>query len=573
MNYGYIPNEMTEKEFRWECVNYALYHYLKKVNSEERLNHRLEVLLKIQESQLIILQQMGAACGRFLRNYPSHFASADQILGIVDELLSRENELFQEYRSYRIYFLSSSPHYGPYLQKMISNKRNQIQLLNELTQCFPNYYKYENKRQEYFLEEGYRIEKVVEGLTFPTVITFDDRGNMYLAEAGYAYGAKPGEGRILKVDSNGETEEVAGGFAGPVTGLTWNTGNFYIAEGGTGKEADPGCGKITKLSPDGEKEILVSGLRSCGDHFTGDIKVGPDKKLYFTVGTATNSAIVGMDNLPWIKQNPQFHDTPARDYVLNGQNFLTRNPLDPRGRIFETGAFKPFGAPSEKGEVIKGELYANGVIYRSNLDGSDLQVFADGFRNPFGLEFSPFNGKIYLTDNGADHRGSRPINHDWDNFWEVKQNGWYGWPDFFSGLPATLPRFHEEGEPKPSFLIKNHPELASQPIVRFEPHSSSNKFSFSTNYDFGFVGEVFVGQLGGMDGEHGMKVVRVNIETGQIRDFYINKRGLNIQDGPKRPVAATFNPKGDVLYVVDFGLMGPREKSEGTGSLWRIMKS
>lgn len=570
MNNGYIPNEMIEKEFRWEYVNYALYDYLLKVNSEEKLQSRLASLLRRQESQLFTLQEFGALRGNLPRNYPSQFSPSRNIKDILNELEKRENELLQEYESYRHYFLPPLRQYGTYLNELISNKIKQIQDLHELTNCFLGDSR-ADQRQEYTLENGYRLEKVVDGLTFPTVITFDNQENMYLAEAGYAYGAKPGEGRILKVDSNGEKKVVAEGFAGPVTGLTWHKGYFYIAEGGTGKKADPGCGKITRVSSDGTKKTLVSELRSCGDHFTGDVKVGPDNKLYFTVGTATNSGVVGTDNLSWVKQNPQFHDTPARDYVLKGRNFLSKNPLDPESEIAETGAFKPFGVPSKEGEVIKGNLYANGVIYRANLDGSNLQVYADGFRNPFGLVFSP-DGKMYVTDNGADHRGNRPINHDWDNFWEVKENGWYGWPDFFSGLPATNPRFHEEGGPKLGFLLKNHPKLATQPIVRFEPHSSSDKFSFSTNRNFGFVGEAFVGQLGGMGGKSGLKVVRVNLETGQIRDFYVNKKGLELKDAPKRPVAAIFNPKGNALYVVDFGLMGPREKSEGTGSLWRIVK-
>lgn len=75
-----------------------------------------------------------------------------------------------------------------------------------------------------------------------------------------------------------------------------------------------------------------------------------------------------------------------------------------------------------------------------------------------------------------------------------------------------------------------------------------------------------------MDGRSGLKIVRVNLETGQIRDFYKNNVGLKIESGPIRPVAAIFNPNADQLYVIDFGLMGPRDKSAGTGSVWRIVR-
>lgn len=327
MNNGYPPNEMIEKELRLEYVNYALYDYFKEVNTEERLSYRIEELLKRQELQLITLQQISAEIGKPLHNYPRYFTPPSETEDILIELLKRENELIHEYKSYRDYFLPPSRNLGGHINKLISNKRKQIELLNELTQCF-QIDKDKNQRQEYFLENGYQLEKVISGLTFPTVITFDDQDNLYLAEAGYAYGAEPGEGRILQIGLDGGKREIAAGFSGPVTGLTWYEGNFYVAEGATGKKATPGCGKITKVSPDGKKKVIVSNLRSCGDHFTGDIKVGPDKGLYFTVGTATNSAVVGSDNIQWVQQNPEFHDKPARDYVLNGKNFLSRNPLN-----------------------------------------------------------------------------------------------------------------------------------------------------------------------------------------------------------------------------------------------------
>jgi glucose/arabinose dehydrogenase len=230
--------------------------------------------------------------------------------------------------------------------------------------------------------------------------------------------------------------------------------------------------------------------------------------------------------------------------------------------------------------VIQGQLKANGVLYCCELDGSNLSLIADGFRNPFGLKFSPFTGRLYLTDNGADPRGNRPIQHDWDNFWEVIPRSWYGWPDFFSGLPATLPHFHVEGKPKPTFLLKNHPMLATEPKLRFKHHTASHKFDFSTNPSFGHVGEIFVAQLGDMDWGHheenlGFKVVRANIHTGQIRDFLVNLDGEKDLEGPIRPVEAKFSPDGRTLYVVDFGILGsPTTKKDpkpNTGTLWRIV--
>ena len=80
----------------------------------------------------------------------------------------------------------------------------------------------------------------------------------------------------------------------------------------------------------------------------------------------------------------------------------------------------------------------------------------------------------------------------------------------------------------------------------------------------------------------GFKVVRVDVTTGRIEDFMVNRGRDNGPasrvggNGLERPVAARFDPRGTALYVVDFGVMTMTEKGpaprEGTGVLWRITK-
>jgi DNA-binding beta-propeller fold protein YncE len=80
----------------------------------------------------------------------------------------------------------------------------------------------------------------------------------------------------------------------------------------------------------------------------------------------------------------------------------------------------------------------------------------------------------------------------------------------------------------------------------------------------------------------GFKIVRVNVETGIIRDFATNKGKKNGPasrlgtGGLERPVSVVFSPDGAALYVVDFGVMkmtemGPQPQTR-TGSIWRITK-
>jgi glucose/arabinose dehydrogenase len=586
---------MLEKEYRWELVNYQLYIQLKRLNTYSNLTEILSELVRVQGLQLSILQNMMRVYSIQVEQVPTTIQSHNKLDDLIDELHNREYQMLQEYLSYSNYFIPHKSAHQYNLQELINSQTSQVNILIQLKDSIggrkinPNHGHDDNHKHkqeqhvnqpDYILESGYKLEKVVSNLTFPTDLTFDDQGHIYICEAGFAYGTKPGEGRILRWEKDDSLTPIADGFKGPVTSILWHQGYFIVAEGARGGNDGPGCGQITRVEMDGTKKVIVSNLMSCGDHFTGGMTIGPDGQLYFSVGTATNSAVVGKDNIPWLKRHPRFHDTPARDIVLNGTNFISPNPLTEDTDVAVTGPYKPFGLPSGQGEVIKGNLYSNGVIYSCQLDGSGLRIVADGFRNPFGLRFSPFTGRLYATDNGADPRGSRPVQHDWDNFWEITFNGWHGHPEFFSGLPVTLPHFHVEGQPKPSFVYREHPYLASQPLLRFKNHSSSNKFDFSISKKFGHVGEVFVAQTGDMDWGHhevnfGFKVVRVDTVTGQIRDFLVNPHGEANKKGPIRPVAAVFNPNGDSLYVIDFGILGSvtgGKPQRNTGAIWRIVK-
>jgi hypothetical protein len=77
-------------------------------------------------------------------------------------------------------------------------------------------------------------------------------------------------------------------------------------------------------------------------------------------------------------------------------------------------------------------------------------------------------------------------------------------------------------------------------------------------------------------------VSRVELHGGIVHPFAVNR---GAKDGPasklgtgglERPIAARFDPSGNALYVVDFGVMlvGPKGPApvENTGVLWRITR-
>jgi glucose/arabinose dehydrogenase len=413
----------------------------------------------------------------------------------------------------------------------------------------------------------------------PAVFTF--------VESGYCYGEVWTTPRLLRIEPNGTSTVVAtGGSNGPWTGVAFRDGSFYVAEGGVLEG-----GKLLRISADGKIDAIVDGLPSFGDHHTDGPAVSPDGWIYFAQGTASNSGVVGEDSAKfgWLKRRPDFHDIPGQDIVLTGQNFETKDVLNTNSnRKVRTGAFVPFGTLTKPNQVIKGSVKCSGAILRVRPGGEDLQLVAWGLRNPFGLAFSP-SGQLYVTDNAYDERGSRPVWGAADVLWKLQSGLWYGWPDFSAGEPVNTEHFDTPGKAQPKFLLAKHPNTPPKPVAKFGVHSSANGLDFSRSERFGHVGEVFVALFGDQSPgvgkllhPVGFKVVRVNIEKGWVDDFAVNRGANNApaskmkRGGLERPVAVRFNPDGDALYVVDFGVLTEDTKGahpqQNTGVIWKITR-
>lgn len=456
---------------------------------------------------------------------------------------------------------------------------------------------------------GYKAEVFMKDLVWPTSIDFDESGNVYVAEAGYAYGDPFAPAQIFRVAPDGRIMRLADQFIGPITDILWHQGRLYVSH----------RGKISAVEANGSVEDLVIGLPSEGDHENNQITVGPDGKIYFGQGTVTNSGVVGLDNAYpylWLMLYPNMHDVPAYDIKLRKESFLTPQPnnvLSRQGRLLSlgsnlkyamasifnrnreksmlvrTGAFQPFG--KSKTREIQGEVRASGAILRMNPDGTDLEVYAWGLRNPFGVMWGP-DGQLYASNNGYDERGSRPIANALDDVLKIKQNGWYGFPDFSSGMPVTDKRFTPRRGPRPELLLAEHPALEPTWMTRPE-HAGVAKIDFSTSDAFGFVGHLFLAEVGsgtpitGDDMEPaGHMVVRIDPDTEKSETFLSNKslgpKGMEYvtTPGPRRLVEAKFSPDGNVLYVVDIGVIygtpaaaGPFPMPRpGTGVIWRITR-
>jgi glucose/arabinose dehydrogenase len=436
--------------------------------------------------------------------------------------------------------------------------------------------------------QGYQVEVAVDKLMYPSCLTFDEQGVMYVAECGYMPGDDSQPARILRIKGKGETERevVTDKLSAPITDILWHNGKLHVSH----------KGKISVVE-DGRVRDLVTGLPSQGDHSNNQLAVGPDGKIYVGQGSATNSGVVGEDNFAfgWPKEKPEVCETSGKDFRLRAQEFETGDPRtkDKSAKV-KTSAYQPFGKTAPSGTVIKGTAKANCTILRMDPDGSNVEVYAWGFRNPYGVQWGP-DGKLYVADAGSDERGSRPIANAPEKLFQVRHGAWYGWPDFEGGVPVTDPRYHSKKGPPPQFLMEDHPPV-EKPLMTFELHSSVTQIAFSKSPKFGFEGQLFVASSGDQapvtsadDVRAGYWVQRVDVNAAKGEFFFrtrpdaLGPKGLEYVTtaGPKRLVGLRFSPQGDALYVVDIGPIhyvngpdGPKPRAfPNTGVVWRIART
>ena len=186
---------------------------------------------------------------------------------------------------------------------------------------------------------------------------------------------------------------------------------------------------------------------------------------------------------------------------------------------------------AQKDDVLAGK------IIRMNMDGSGVEVYAKGFRNPFGADWRPGYDELYVTDNGADS-GDRLV--------KVVQGENYGW-----GLNDNLETFNE----------KRIDVLNASPVgVAFNP----GHHEFEGELYVGVAGPIY--QEGPVNGKH---ILEYTLDaSGEVatRRTFVEYTG----SGYGTPIGLRFGADG--LYFTDiYGEPGFVGLGETEANIYRVV--
>lgn len=331
--------------------------------------------------------------------------------------------------------------------------------------------------------DGFKISVAYTPLELPTSLLMDGN-HLYVTE--FQSGLVK---RLTDTNNDGNYDEVttvASGFSFP-RGLAINptTQELYVAS----------LGKISAVTD------------TNGDGIGDSTRVVMDKLYYVDASHANNGIRFGPD---------------GKLYIEEGQPRKTQ--LDIRkNKIFYKGAELPETA---------------GTILVANPDGSNVQVYARGFRNPYDMVFDS-KGNLYATENGEDVQNGKP---EGDELNLIVKGGDYGYPRILGDPPADS----KTNPPLISFPQSTSPDG----LVVYEAKQFPAKYQ----------GSIFIALF-----SEPRRVVRAwkDDTTGkwQYEDFVTNL---------DRPVALAVGPDGS-LYIADMNSgEGRNQPGERPSVIYRV---
>ena len=215
----------------------------------------------------------------------------------------------------------------------------------------------------------------------------------------------------------------------------------------------------------------------------------------------------------------------------------------PDGKIYFTCGDRGSHVPTKEGGVI--DIPDTGAVFRCNPDGTQLELFASGLRNPQSLLFTE-NGDLFTGDNDCDQGDEERLVH-------IVEGGDSGWRVGYQFAPL--------GNAGPWNSEKMwHPRHASQaafiipPICNIEDGPSGIAYYPGTGLNSSYAGAIFITHFKG------------SIARSGIYAYYLKPQGASYAIADAKPFLTSalptdvkFGPDGR-LYYSDWAEGWPKSK-------------
>lgn len=392
------------------------------------------------------------------------------------------------------YFVNSNTHFLNFFPNSEEIAKNNDNFSGDLSQhraqtvIVPDKYQEGIFSEERILNlpENFEISVFAVGLTKPRFFVVDPNNNLFVTDIS--------QGKLFFIPDNNQDGvadnivEVDSGLRNP-HGIDIFENDVYVAE-------EHQVVVYRAVNEDGTyftKEILITGLPQVGNHVTRTIRIGPDEKIYLTVGSSCN--------------------------------------------------------------ICEEDDSRRAAMLRYNLDGTGEEIIAEGLRNTVGFDFEFTNDedifKIWSVDNGRDLIGDDLPPEEVNVIEDGKH---YGWP-FCYGRKTVNPEYENEREDfcineteNPAYIMQAH----SAPLdIRFIPSETDKQ---SVLFPRSLKDNIFISFHGSWNRTvpTGYKVITIDTsdEEDNITDFIT---GWLQEDGEiwGRPVGLGFDLDGSMFITDD----------------------
>jgi glucose/arabinose dehydrogenase len=284
-------------------------------------------------------------------------------------------------------------------------------------------------------------------------------------------------------------------------------------------------GSLYAITPSKEVIVIDTGLElpTGLDYFEGDLYVSEVSRInkypdILSNYTRSPDPVVIRDDLP--------------SETWHGWKFIRVGP--------DRKLYVPVGAPCN---VCLREEALYSTILRMNLDGSNLEIFAEGVRNTVGFDWDPgSNGVLWFTDNGRDYMGD-DLPPDELNKAPVHGKH-YGFP-FIHGHTRD-PEFWDQLPPGKGFI---------SPAKELPAHVAALGMRFYTGdmFEEKYRGGIFIAEHGSWNrsSKVGYRVTFLPVKEGRVMEYEVFASGwMKDEKVYGRPADVQVGPDG-ALYVSD----------------------